>query len=107
MAVLTNRGTFSAAESFVTAMAVLPDVLTVGDTTGGGAGNPIRRELPNGWTYRIPRAISSTIDGFYYEETGLPPDIPLGDADAALAQGRDLILERAIQELEARLAASR
>ena len=104
VAVLTNRATFSAAENFVTAMIVLPNVVTVGDTTGGGAGNPVRRELPNAWTYRIPRAVESTIDGFYYEGVGLPPDIPVADTDSALEQGRDPILERAIDQVRTRLA---
>lgn len=104
VALLTNRRTFSAAEGFVVALRTLPHVVTVGDSTGGGAGNPIRRELPNGWTYRVPRWVVWTIDGFQYEGIGLPPDIPLGDTDADLAGGRDRILERAMDELEARLA---
>lgn len=107
VALLTNRRTYSAAEGFVVALRTLPHVVTVGDTTGGGAGNPIRRELPNGWTYRIPRWVVWTIDGLQYEGVGLPPDIPLGDTDPELAQGRDPILERAIAELESRSAADR
>jgi carboxyl-terminal processing protease len=103
VALLTNRRTYSAAEGFVVALRTLPHVVTVGDTTGGGAGNPIWRELPNGWTYRIPRWVVWTIDGLQYEGVGLPPDVPLGDTDAELAEGRDPILERAVAELEARL----
>ena len=103
VALLTDRGTFSAAEGFVLALGTLPHVVTVGDTTGGGAGNPIQRELPNGWQYRVPRWVVFTMDGFQYEGIGLPPDIPLGDTDTALAQGRDPVLERAVAELEERL----
>ena len=100
VAVLTNRRTYSAGEGFVVALRVLPHVMTVGDTTGGGAGNPIWRELPNGWSYRVPRWVVVTIDGLQYEGEGLPPDVALGDTDAALAAGFDAILERAVGELE-------
>ena len=39
--VLTSRLTSSSAETFVAYMNVLPQVTIVGDTTGGGSGNPI------------------------------------------------------------------
>lgn len=55
VALLTDRANFSTAEDFVMAMGVLDQVVVVGDTTGGGMGNPIARELPNGWTYRLSR----------------------------------------------------
>ena len=38
--VLVGRGCFSSTEAFVAAMRVLPNVTVVGDTTGGGSGNP-------------------------------------------------------------------
>jgi hypothetical protein len=72
---LTNRRVFSAAETFVLAMRVLPQVTVVGDTTGGGSGNPIMRELSNGWVYRIPRWIARTPEGGTYEGVGLGPDL--------------------------------
>jgi carboxyl-terminal processing protease len=103
VALLTNRGTFSSGETLVVALRTLPNVVIVGDTTGGGAGNPIHRELPNGWRYRVPRWVVFTADGFNYEGIGLPPDVALGDTDAALAAGHDLILETAMAALEVRL----
>ena len=103
VAVLTGRATFSSAETFVVAMRPLPHVVTVGDTTGGGAGNPIFRELPNGWTYRVPRWVVWTHDDLQYEGVGIPPDIPVGDVEPELAAGRDPVLERAIAALEERL----
>ncbi len=73
--VLTNRSCFSACESFVMAMRTIPGVRTIGDTTGGGLGNPVYRELPNGWTYRIPVWMQTGTNGEMYEGTGIPPDI--------------------------------
>lgn len=43
VALLTNRWNFSTAEDFTLAMQTLPNVVVVGDTTGGGMGNPISR----------------------------------------------------------------
>jgi hypothetical protein len=97
VAVLTNRGVYSAAEDFLLAMRVLPRVTTVGDTTGGGSGNPIPRELPNGWVVHVPRWQVWGADGTFFEGVGLAPDVEVQMTDADRLKGRDSILERAIQ----------
>ncbi len=96
---LTNRRCFSSAEETVLMMKALPNVTVVGDTTGGGAGNPIILQLPNGWTYWVPRWIMYTAQKTSYEGIGLPPDIPVQISTADSIAGRDVILERAIQRL--------
>ena len=53
VAVLTNRRTYSAANTFVMYMKGLPGVTVVGDRTGGGAGMPLNAELPSGWLVRF------------------------------------------------------
>ncbi|NIQ55469.1 MAG: peptidase S41, partial [Gammaproteobacteria bacterium] len=68
--VLQNRSTYSAAEDFVLAMRVRPNTTLVGDSTGGGAGNPIGRELPNGWYLRVSRWQAWAADGTWYEGLG-------------------------------------
>ncbi len=73
VAVLTNRRTFSAAESFVLAMRTLPQVRLVGDTTGGGSGNPLFREMPNGWSLSVSRWIEWAPDGTTHEGIGIGP----------------------------------
>jgi carboxyl-terminal processing protease len=93
VALLTNRRTFSAAESFVLAVRAMHNVVIVGDTTGGGSGFPMYRELPNGWTYRIPRWIAFDADGRPFEGVGLAPDAFVSFDDDSLV---DLILDRAI-----------
>jgi hypothetical protein len=95
IAVLTNRGVYSAAEDFVLAMHALPHVTTVGDTTGGGSGNPIARELPNGWIVHVPRWQLWGVGGTFFEGVGLAPDLAVQITDADKVQGRDTILERA------------
>ena len=98
--VLTNRNCFSTAEAFVLAMRTFPNVTIVGDTTGGGAGNPIMRELPNGWVYRIPRWIAYTPDMESYEGIGLAPDINVDITFNDAKNGRDTILDKAIEVLK-------
>lgn len=81
------------------------DVATVGDTTGGGSGNPVMRELANGWTYRISRwQLFDAVREPFPEGVGLAPDVPviLDSAEPA----REEILERALAELRMRLTLS-
>jgi hypothetical protein len=103
IAVLTNRGTFSTSEGFVLAMRTLPDVTVVGDTTGGGAGNPYWRELPNGWSFRLSRWRMTDIDGRSHEGVGILPDLPVWITDQDRADGVDTILEAAVTVLVDRL----
>lgn len=96
--VLTNRSCFSATNDFAAVCKVLPNVVLMGDTTGGGGGIPAEVELPNGWVVRL--SVSQTLlpDGFNIED-GIPPDIQV-DMDATdEANGIDTILERALDLL--------
>ena len=92
--VLQNRGVFSAAEDFVLAMRTRANTTFIGDTTGGGSGNPIARELPNGWLLHVPRWRQVTADGEVYEGIGLAPDVFASTPDAN--SDEDRILARAI-----------
>lgn len=100
VAVLINRNCFSTAEAFVLAMKTFPNVITIGDTTGGGAGNPIMRELPNGWVYRIPRWISYTPELKCYEGVGIAPDIKVDISYNDSRNRKDPILDKAIEILK-------
>ncbi len=97
---LTNRRCFSATEDFILAMRQYEQVQSVGDTTGGGSGNPIFRELSNGWVYRLSHWQMQGPDGASFEGIGLPPDhlqwISREDSLAA----RDAILERALSLID-------
>jgi C-terminal processing protease CtpA/Prc len=81
---------------FVMAMQVLPNVTIVGDTTGGGVGNPIFRELPNGWTYRLSTEIEADAQGRIMEGVGVFPDVPVLTTAADSANGIDRMLEKGI-----------
>lgn len=102
--VLTNRGSYSSAETFVLAMDVLPHVMVIGDTTGGGGGNPVHRELPNGWVYRLPVWLELTPEKEIFEGIGLAPDSLVWISYADHIMGRDTILQAAIDHLYEDLA---
>jgi C-terminal processing protease CtpA/Prc len=82
---------------FVMAMQVLPNVTIVGDTTGGGVGNPIFRELPNGWSYRLSTEIEADAQGRIVEGAGVVPDVPVLTTVADSANGIDRMLEKGIE----------
>lgn len=85
---------------FVMAMQVLPNVIIVGDTTGGGVGNPVFRELPNGWTYRLSTEMAADAQGRIIEGVGVYPDILVQTTAADSANGIDRILERGLDILK-------
>lgn len=90
--VLTNRGVFSAANDFVKYMRCLPNVKTVGDQTGGGAGLPFTSNLPNGWTVRFS-ACPSYDRNRQHVEFGIAPDYSVSLTDEDFRQGKDTIIE--------------
>jgi hypothetical protein len=105
IALLTNRGVFSTAEAFTLAMRALPNVTVIGDTTGGGFGNPVWRELPNGWSFRLSRWRMLDAEKRSFEGTGVPPDVPLWITAEDRSDGVDTILEAAVRTLSGQLQA--
>lgn len=101
LAVLTNRRTYSAANSFVMYVKGLPNVTIVGDRTGGGAGMPFSSELPNGWSVRFSacpmydRTMQST-------EMGIDPDVKVDISDEDYRRSVDTIIETARTLLRSR-----
>ncbi len=94
--ILTNRVCFSSTEAFLLMMKTSPNVIQVGDTTGGGSGNPIFRELPNGWSYRFSSWQQVDPNGRQHEGAGILPDVPVWISEEDSIAGRDTIIETAI-----------
>lgn len=97
--VLTNRQCYSATNSFVLAMKQLDQVIIVGDRTGGGGGIPISAELPNGWTYRFSASKKLSPANFNIEH-GIPPDKKVDMNETDMLNGKDTILEYALDLLK-------
>ncbi len=96
--VLTNRHCYSAANDFVNAMRMLPQVTIMGDKTGGGGGFPFSSELPNGWSVRF--SACPTFDAqMNHIEYGIDPDIKVDMTTDDKAHGLDTMIETARQFL--------
>ncbi len=95
---LTDRGSYSATTFFALAAKSIPNIILLGDTTGGGGGLPNGGQLPNGWSYRFSITQLLDVDGNNFAESGVPPDF-----QAAFDWGdlsNDEIIEAAIALLE-------
>lgn len=92
--VLTNRRTYSAANSFVMFLKGLENVTIIGDKTGGGSGLPFTSELPNGWTVRFS-ACPMLNRNKQHTEMGIDPDVKVDIDPHDLQNGIDTIIEKA------------
>ena len=94
--VLTNRAVYSSANHFVMLVKPLPQVVVIGDKTGGGSGLPLNSTLPNGWTVRFSACPILVIVG-KHTEFGITPHEEVQITSADWNNGRDTIIERAIE----------
>lgn len=95
--VLIDRGSYSATTFFALLTKVFPNIVLVGDTTGGGGGLPNGGQLPNGWVYRFSVSQLLDLNGNNYAEDGVPADITASFDWTDLT--KDEIIEKAIEEL--------
>ncbi len=93
IAVLTNRWTFSAGETFLLALRVLPHVTTVGTSTAGSMGETENEVLPNGWVYRTDMQRTLDAEGRSWAGSGIPPDMKVVNIPQEIRDGRDRVLE--------------
>lgn len=100
-ALLTNRGVYSTANLFTSIMKHAPNVIQVGQTSGGGGGLPLTHYLPNGWLVVFASNILLDVDKNHIEP-GIAPDYEavIGDYQTT---GKDGIVEKAIEELMKRI----
>jgi len=98
--VLQDQYTGSAGEDFILMMKVVPNATIIGDYSSGNAGGcPLTRELLNGWIYRIPTCLQTSVDGVPFEGIGIKPDIQVLFSAGDVLFGKDAILEKAIEML--------
>ena len=99
--ILTNRHSYSATNDFVNTMRRLPQVVILGDRTGGGGGMPFSSELPNGWQVRFSASPLLDAEG-HSIEGGIEPDLRVNMTTADIARGKDTLIEAAIRNLRER-----
>ncbi len=96
--ILTNRSCYSAASYFSALAKALPNVVLIGDATGGGGGLPTSIQLSNGWILRYSSTYATDAEGVNFEN-GVLPTIKVEMSKADIDKGKDSILERALQEI--------
>lgn len=94
VAVLIDRGSYSATSFFSICTMAYPNIRLFGDYSGGGLGLPNGGALPNGWTYRFSITRTIALDGGNYEN-GVPPGERVILDPACTAQGIDNVIEAA------------
>jgi len=94
VAVLIDRGSYSATSFFAICTMAYDNIKLFGDYSGGGLGLPNGGALPNGWTYRFSITRTIAIDGGNYEN-GVPPQERVLLDPACTAQGIDNVIEAA------------
>ncbi len=92
--VLTNRKCYSATNDFINAMRLFPNVIILGDRTGGGGGLPFSSELPNGWSVRFSACPQFDAD-MQQIEFGIDPDVKVNMLDSDVNKGIDTLIEAA------------
>ena len=96
---LWGQRTMSSAESFAMMLAQCPNVTTMGDRTAGSSANPRRLELPAGLVANLPRWNDLDVEGRPIEDVGFPPQVRVEVSRAELSDGRDAVLEAALERL--------
>ncbi len=107
VALLTNRGSYSASSFTATAFKCYDNVKQIGDDTGGGMGLPIGGYLPlQNWSYRFSsnivmdaRATSYKQDEYNYED-GVPADDEYKIDDDLTTTKIDEIIDEAISWID-------
>ena len=94
VAVLIDRGSYSATSFFSLCTMAYPNIRLIGDYSGGGLGLPNGGALPNGWTYRFSITRTIALDGGNYEN-GVPPADRVILDPTCTAQGMDNVIEAA------------
>ncbi|MDR1222659.1 MAG: S41 family peptidase [Tannerella sp.] len=105
VAVLTNRGCYSAANDFVNKMKLFSQVKIIGDRTGGGCGLPFHSELPNGWSVRFSSSPLLDVKK-EYTEYGIDPQMKVDIEEEDQLNNIDTIIEEALTYLWGETAAS-
>jgi hypothetical protein len=97
-ALLINRRVYSAANFFTSIMSQAPNVILVGQISGGGGGLPMSHYLPNGWNIVFSSNIILGPDKKHIEG-GIEPDFEAEIGADCRETRKDGVVEKAIEEL--------
>ncbi len=105
VAVLADKGTFSAAEDFIGVMRGMRTGTLVGEPTGGSTGNGVRLDvIPGACAANICAKHDTASDGTDFDGVGFQPDIPATETYQSYFKDRqDNCLRTAIRHLKQQL----
>ena len=98
---LQNVYSESGADNFALAMRVLPNVASVGESTGGCFSAYYPDKLINGWTLTMPWSYAADQNNFCWEGIGVPPDLRKTNTKEDISAGNDKVLEFGIDIMKA------
>ncbi|MGE3468054.1 MAG: S41 family peptidase [Pyrinomonadaceae bacterium] len=96
LVILVDEGTYSAAETFAAALQENGRAKIVGRPTVGGALPSVIEKLPTGARLQYAIGEYRTPKGALLEGRGIQPDVPVEITRKSLIEGRDPILESAV-----------
>lgn len=95
--ILANGICGSACEDFIEPFKESHRAVIIGETSAGCSGQPFYYEFGNGMTIGIGAKRLSFPDGSQFEGIGIAPDIEIKPTLDDLAQGRDRVMEKAVE----------
>ncbi len=97
--VLTSRYTVSAGERFVLAMKLLENATVIGQRTAGSQGSVRGFEMLNGWWFSLTFEKILDANGYNWDYLGIAPDREINTTLSQFPEGKDPLLEEAMEEL--------
>lgn len=97
-ALLIDRHVYSTANYFASVMSYAPNVILVGQRSGGGGGLPMSHYLPNGWNLVFSSNVLLDADKKHIEG-GIKPDFEAEIGDDYMTTKKDGVVEKALEEL--------
>lgn len=101
-ALLTARGTASAAENLLVRLPDDERFFTVGSPTAASTGQPLRFSLPGGGYGQVVTRAALLPDGTPVVRHGIRPDIAVEETVEDIRQDRDPVMRKAVEELRGR-----
>ncbi|TDK21078.1 hypothetical protein E2F46_15380 [Luteimonas aestuarii] len=102
MVVLVGPATSSSAELLAARLHETGRATLVGQRTRGAVVGTRGIDLPDGGLLHVGMLVMTTADGALLEKTGVAPDVQVADDWAAIREGRDPALAKALELLSAR-----
>jgi len=101
IALLSNGQTASGGEMFLLAMLQRDNLIHIGSTSAGAAGNIVEKDLSNGWNFTMTNSRTEFPNGKQYFKVGITPSIIVkNDDNYGITHDNDKLIDRAIEELQ-------